>query len=258
MNANAGNDMGAASVGAGRSGASAGFSIVVAMDRNRGIGKGGGLPWPKLKGDMKFFKELTQCPYSDRIEARWDMSVTPQTKVWNFANFQERFLSSSIPSKPLSFSHNVVVMGRLTWNSLPNQHRPLKGRINRILSASESIHMMWQENVFEQIYVEQESVHASTLIDSWECEAYSVNTLEDALAGIGQAGIANIFVIGGGQVYETALKDSKCGYLYITEIDAAFDCDTFFPETPGFKPVLSSPWIEENGIRYRFRRYDRV
>lgn len=34
------------------------ISMIVAMDRNRVIGKAGGLPW-KLSGDMKFFKRTT-------------------------------------------------------------------------------------------------------------------------------------------------------------------------------------------------------
>ena len=34
------------------------FSIVVAMNKLRGIGKEGGLPW-RLKEDMKMFKNLT-------------------------------------------------------------------------------------------------------------------------------------------------------------------------------------------------------
>ena len=35
------------------------FSIVVAMDRECGIGLNGKLPW-KLSGDMRFFRELTR------------------------------------------------------------------------------------------------------------------------------------------------------------------------------------------------------
>jgi dihydrofolate reductase len=34
------------------------ISMIVAMDRNRVIGKAGGLPW-KLSGDMKFFRKTT-------------------------------------------------------------------------------------------------------------------------------------------------------------------------------------------------------
>ncbi len=34
------------------------FSIIAAVDKNRGIGQGGKLPW-NLKGDMQHFKEVT-------------------------------------------------------------------------------------------------------------------------------------------------------------------------------------------------------
>src|SRR5690606_39952885 len=125
-------------------------------------------------------------------------------------------------------------MGRKTWQSLPSDLQLLKKRDNYVLSRNPDY-------------------------QTFRGRAHGWPNLSSAIAHAkGVSEISQVFVIGGGQVYETALKESKCGYLYITEIDAAFDCDTFFPETPGFKPVLSSPWIEENGIRYRFRRYDRV
>ena len=34
------------------------FNLIVAMDKNNGIGKGGALPW-QLSKDMKYFKDLT-------------------------------------------------------------------------------------------------------------------------------------------------------------------------------------------------------
>jgi dihydrofolate reductase/thymidylate synthase len=73
-----------------------GFSVIAALDRNRGIGSGGKLPW-NLKGDMKHFKEVT--------------------------------LGSS-------GGQNVVIMGRTTWDSIPARFRPLEGRINVVLSRS--------------------------------------------------------------------------------------------------------------------------
>ena len=32
---------------------------VVAVDQGGGIGRGDGLPWPKLKGDLAYFKRIT-------------------------------------------------------------------------------------------------------------------------------------------------------------------------------------------------------
>ena len=64
------------------------FEIVVAATAsNFGIGKLGGLPW-KLPGDMAFFKTLT---------------------------------TTTIDNK----KQNAVIMGRKTWESLPEKFRPL-------------------------------------------------------------------------------------------------------------------------------------
>ena len=68
------------------------FSLIVATDKNLGIGKMNSLPW-KLKSEMRYFRETT-----------------------------------------LHFN-NVVVMGRNTWESIPNKFKPLSGRINIILSS---------------------------------------------------------------------------------------------------------------------------
>ena len=35
------------------------MKAIAAMDQNRGIGKNGGLPWPSIKEDFKWFKEFT-------------------------------------------------------------------------------------------------------------------------------------------------------------------------------------------------------
>ncbi len=77
------------------------FSIVVAMDQNQGIGRGGTLPW-HLKCDLQHFKEIT-------------------------AKTQDK-------SK-----RNAVIMGRKTWDSLPAQFRPLPNRINVIITRNENL-----------------------------------------------------------------------------------------------------------------------
>ena len=66
-----------------------------------------------------------------------------------------------------------------------------------------------------------------------------------------------IFVIGGGSIYEKMLPYSE--RLYLTEIDASdADADTFFPDFDKSKynrVVLGEG--EDNGIKYSFVRYDR-
>lgn len=75
------------------------FSVIAAVDKNRGIGKGGKLPWA-LKGDMAHFKAVT--------------------------------MHEAVPGRP-----NAVVMGRTTWDSLPTRFRPLPGRQNTVLSRQQ-------------------------------------------------------------------------------------------------------------------------
>ena len=65
-----------------------------------------------------------------------------------------------------------------------------------------------------------------------------------------------IFVIGGGMVYWEMMKYAK--KLYLTEVEAEAEADTFFPEFD------KDEWIrtvikegEDNGIKYTFVLYER-
>jgi dihydrofolate reductase/thymidylate synthase len=78
------------------------FDSVVACDSHRGIGQDNTLPWPRLPGDVKFFRDLT--------------------------------LQTTDPRK-----RNAVIMGRKTWQSLPVKHRPLAKRLNIVLSRNQSM-----------------------------------------------------------------------------------------------------------------------
>ena len=182
------------------------------MDRNRGIGKDGKLPW-KLPGDMKFFKEITTNPDRGVVEVMHGLPAGEGA-----VRFSEE-------------ACNAVLMGRKTWESLPASYRPLPGRINGVLSRSR--------------------FDAGDDAEVWESLDHALEDLDDT------ADIGGIFVIGGAQIYAAALAHPDCARLYITEIDGEFPCDTHFPATPDFVPKASSPWKEENGIRYRFRRYER-
>jgi dihydrofolate reductase len=72
------------------------FSVIVAADKNNGIGKNNTLPWA-LKADMKYFKEVTS-------------------------------------KATFSTERNVVIMGKNTWFSIPEKFRPLPNRLNVVIS----------------------------------------------------------------------------------------------------------------------------
>nr|XP_043624338.1 bifunctional dihydrofolate reductase-thymidylate synthase 1-like [Erigeron canadensis]XP_043624339.1 bifunctional dihydrofolate reductase-thymidylate synthase 1-like [Erigeron canadensis] len=178
------------------------YQVVVAATRAMGIGKDGNLPW-RLPSDLKFFKDLT--------------------------------MTTSDPAKK-----NAIVMGRKTWESLPLKHRPLTGRLNVVLTRSESFEIATGGNV----------LICGSMMSALKLLASSSY----------RSSIENVFVIGGGQVLRESLNASECDAIHITEIETNIDCDTFIPaiDVQKFQPWCSSFPIVENGIRHCFTTYVRV
>jgi dihydrofolate reductase len=125
----------------------------------------------------------------------------------------------------------TVIMGRRTWQSLPERFRPLPGRRNIVISSDPAC-------------AEGAAV---------------VRSLTAALAAADGADAAT-WVIGGGAVYRTALPHAT--RAVITEIDAVIDGDTFAPELGGGWRLESTEpadgWHRSvTGLSYRIRRYAR-
>jgi len=93
-----------------------------------------------------------------------------------------------------------VIMGRKTWESLPERFRPLPGRLNVVVSRNPDY-----------------SAPGATLCHS----------LEEALAA---AGSGEVFVMGGAELYTLALP--RAHRLYLTRVEDAPAADAFFPTVP--------------------------
>jgi dihydrofolate reductase len=122
---------------------------------------------------------------------------------------------------------NAVIMGRKTYESIPERFRPLRDRRNIVLSR-----------------------RAGLRLDGAECVA----TLQEALERA--ASCPRAFAIGGGEIYRLCLP--HCDELFVTRIDAEFDCDTFFPEyDSAFHLSETQGEGCDGGISYRFERWNR-
>jgi dihydrofolate reductase len=121
----------------------------------------------------------------------------------------------------------TVVMGRRTWESIPERFRPLPGRRNIVLSSR----------------------GAGASLDG--AEVYG--SLESALAAAG----TDAFVIGGGATYAETLP--LADRVYATEIAEAVEGDTFFPALDPAAWVVSSASepVVENGHEFSVKVYDR-
>ncbi|MDE2586521.1 MAG: dihydrofolate reductase, partial [Betaproteobacteria bacterium] len=99
-----------------------------------------------------------------------------------------------------------VIMGRKTWESLPERFRPLPGRHNIVVTRN---------------------------ADYLAPGASVAHSLEAALTA---AGVGEVFVIGGAELYTQAL--ARAHRLYLTEVADTPAADAFFPT------VSPSQWRE--------------
>jgi len=119
----------------------------------------------------------------------------------------------------------VVIMGRKTMESFPNK-KPLPNRVNIVLTKN----------------------------PDYTCDgAIVVHSVEELLEKTKDYDDEDLFVIGGGQIYNLLM--SYCGTAYVTRIDKVFDTDAKFPNLYSMKcweETSVSEFKEENGIRFNF------
>lgn len=132
---------------------------------------------------------------------------------WRLPEDQARF-------KELTMGQPVI-MGRLTWESLPAKVRPLPGRRNVVVTRD-----------------------ASYAPDGAEV----ISALPADLDG---------WVIGGAQLYALALPSAD--RLEVTEIDVDVDGDAFAPVLDDTWTVDRGEWLtSSSGLCYRFCSYHRA
>ena len=115
------------------------ISLIAAIDKKQGFAKDGKIPW-HIPQDLKYFQNTT---------------ITT-------LNYNKQ---------------NAIIMGRITWESLPKKYRPLKNRLNIVISSQKIDHDL----IFPTL---QESLDY-------------LETRED---------VESIFVVGGQKMYEEAIN----------------------------------------------------
>lgn len=149
-------------------------------------------------------------------------------------------------------------MGRKTWDSIPPKFRPLKDRLNIVITRS--------------------ATQPPPSTPAPITEPVRVSSLEQAIKyAQGQPSVGRLFVMGGAQIYEAALRLPEAKRILLTSIEREFDCDTFFPDIKkgesGKWERRSAPeqitWTgeerevvegehEEAGTTYKFQMWERV
>jgi dihydrofolate reductase len=157
------------------------MNMIIAVDKNFGIGKDGTLPW-YLPPDLKYFQDMTKG--------------------------------------------GIVIMGKNTYMSIPQKFRPLKNRINIVIS-----------NTFidKDVYV---------------CNDKTIFNLLEKLNS------NNIWIIGGKQIYELFINHVNT--IYLTQINQEYNCDLFLDRKliDDFK-LINTVKQQYQDIEFYFQRYVR-
>ena len=139
--------------------------------------------------------------------------------LWHIPEDMRRF-------KELTIGHPVI-MGRKTWESLPEKFRPLPGRANIVVTRQANYRAA-----------------GAIVADSLEVARAAAASASELPKGSSAPGASEIFVIGGGELYREVLP--LANRLYLTLVETTSPADTFFPEYEKEFKVIS----KENGTGF--------
>nr|WP_201469547.1 dihydrofolate reductase [Microbacterium hydrocarbonoxydans] len=117
-----------------------------------------------------------------------------------------------------------VIMGRKTWDSLPERFRPLPGRENIVITRQQD----WRADGARR---------AASVVEAVR-------------------GHEKVWIIGGAEIFRLVIADAD--RLEVTELDLDVDGDAHAPSTAGWRRVDEGDWqTSRSGVRYRFLGYER-
>ncbi|EEY22644.1 dihydrofolate reductase [Verticillium alfalfae VaMs.102] len=114
------------------------LTLIVAATRTMGIGRNGTLPWTGLKREMAYFARVTKRP-------------------------------AGLGPRPTAL--NAVIMGRKdVGGASPPRFRPLKGRLNVVISRSAAPCCL--PGAAQEVDIEKDAVKVASLEEAFECDAF--------------------------------------------------------------------------------------
>lgn len=212
--------------------------IVAATAQNMGIGLRGTLPWTGLKKEMAYFARVTKRPPTQPTPSS---GLVADDKKTNYIN--------------------AVVMGRKTWESIPTKFRPLRERVNVVVSRTPE-------------KIQQGEGHGTGVFGVGSIQE-GLQLLQKEYNGQGPSGqcLGRVFVIGGAEIYKAALQMEETRRVLLTRIKTEFACDTFFPvdldrdegwvkrgkkELDEFVGEVVAEGVQvENRVEYEFQMFER-
>lgn len=136
--------------------------------------------------------------------------------------------------KAKTLNHHIIT-GRKNYISIPPKFRPLVDRTNIVLTRQ---------------------------TDFNEDNCIIKHSLEDAIEFAKSNNETELFIIGGGQIYNEALSKNLIDKMYITHVHQNFDADTFFPiiDNLTWNKTKEEHYQadEKNPFDYSFAEYEKI
>jgi len=130
--------------------------------------------------------------------------------------------------------NKVVIMGRKSWESLPEKHRPLRNRLNVVITRNKD-------------YIADGGIVAYDLESLFKAFKNSSNDDDE------------IFVIGGGEIYKDSFPYADKLYLTRVLTDVEVEGDTYFEgfNEEEWELEHGTEVMEENGYKFSFQVYNK-
>jgi dihydrofolate reductase len=134
---------------------------------------------------------------------------------WHLPNDMKYFMQTT--------KGHCVLMGRKNYESLPEKFRPLPNRTNILITRQADF-------------------------DAPGCAIF--NKIEQGIAYAKEKGETELFIIGGAEIYSATLPIAD--KLYLTEINATIEGDTFFPQIDKTKWRETSRTLNNADDKHKF------
>jgi dihydrofolate reductase len=111
---------------------------------------------------------------------------------------------------------NVVIMGSATYFSIPESKRPLKNRLNIVLTREPGKYKEIAEKFKNLLFTDDDNIHENILLFP--------NKYSDTYPVLDN--FFKIFFIGGNEIYKKYMP--LCKTIWVTKMKEDYGCDLFF------------------------------
>lgn len=149
---------------------------------------------------------------------------------------------------------HILIMGRKTFDSFHGRLLPKREHI--VITRDPAAYVIEFKKKYTDLFQDPK------FVSSFEQNAFFVKSLEEAYQLAEKHQLekkypAEIFIIGGGEIYKQSLQDTK--RIYLTRIHKEFQGDTKYPVLPANQfRVLSEKNERDGDISYTFFLYERI